>query len=275
MTKRILLATGNGKKLSELRRIIEEYEMDIEVISLKDIDAYPEPDETEWTFEGNALIKARQGMLHSDLPSLADDSGLCVDALGHMPGVRSSRWNGPEQEDIANLELVLRQIDDVPRGRRQAQFVSVMALVMPNGKEFTTRGEMTGHLTTRPKGARGFGYDPIFVPDEQLPDSHGRLRTTAEMSAAEKDAISHRGRSVRAMLPILARQLGLPVPEGLAEDDLDLPGSDRQGPAPDMPPSEWTAAIPVIPRPDAAQPESPAQPGSAAQPSSPSTPVEH
>ncbi|MDN5985327.1 MAG: non-canonical purine NTP pyrophosphatase, partial [Propionibacterium sp.] len=151
MTSEVLLATNNAKKLTELRRIIVEYDMDIQVLSLKDIASYPEPEETEWTFEGNALIKARQGMIHSGLPALADDSGLCVDALGHMPGVRSSRWDGPEQEDIANMELVLRQIEDVPRGRRQAQFVSVMALVMPDGREFTTRGEMTGHLTTRPK----------------------------------------------------------------------------------------------------------------------------
>ncbi|AWY96116.1 dITP/XTP pyrophosphatase [Propionibacterium freudenreichii] len=151
MTSEVLLATNNAKKLTELRRIIVEYDMDIQVLSLKDIASYPEPEETEWTFQGNALIKARQGMIHSGLPALADDSGLCVDALGHMPGVRSSRWDGPEQEDIANMELVLRQIEDVPRGRRQAQFVSVMALVMPDGREFTTRGEMTGHLTTRPK----------------------------------------------------------------------------------------------------------------------------
>lgn len=275
MTARVLLTTGNGKKLTELRRIIEEYEMDVDVISLKDIETYPEPDETEWTFAGNALIKARQGMIHSGLPSLADDSGICVDALGHMPGVRSSRWNGPEEEDIANLELVLRQVEDVPRGRRQAQFVSVMALVMPNGKEFTTRGVMTGHLTTRPKGSHGFGYDPIFVPDDQVPDAEGRLRTTAEMTADEKDAISHRGRSVRAMLPILARQLGLPVPEGLPEEaeELDLPGADHDGPETSLPPSEWTASIPIIPRKRPAT--DPARPqANRAEPSSGVTPLE-
>lgn len=275
MSPRVLLATGNGKKLTELRRIIEEYDMDVDVISLKDIESYPEPDETEWTFAGNALIKARQGMIHSGLPSLADDSGICVDALGHMPGVRSSRWNGPEEEDIANLELVLRQVEDVPRGRRQAQFVSVMALVMPDGREFTTRGVMTGHLTTRPKGSHGFGYDPIFVPDDQVPDADGRLRTTAEMTAQEKDAISHRGRSVRAMLPVLARQLGLPKPEGLSEDDddTDLPGADREGPDTTVPASEWTASIPVIPRTRPATDPARPQP-KPAEPSSGITPLE-
>ncbi len=251
MTEQVLLATNNAKKLTELRRIIVEYDMDIDVVSLKDIASYPEPDETEWTFEGNALIKARQGMIHSGLPALADDSGLCVDALGHMPGVRSSRWDGPEGEDIANMDLVLRQIDDVARGRRQAQFVSVMALVMPDGREFTTRGEMTGHLTTRPKGSHGFGYDPIFVPDEQMPNSEGRLRTAAEMSAAEKDAISHRGRSVRAMLPILAAQLELPAPTGLDSADELIPGTATGSPAPTTPPSQWTAAIPAVARPEA------------------------
>ena len=271
MTRRVLLATGNAKKLTELRRIIADCGMDLEVVSLKDIDPYPDPEESEWTFEGNALIKAREGMVHSGLPALADDSGICVDALGGMPGVRSSRWNGPEQEDIANLELVLRQIEDVPRGRRQAQFVAVMALVMPDGREFTTRGEMAGHLTNRPKGSRGFGYDPIFVPDEQLPDAEGRLRTAAEMTAGEKDAISHRGRAVRAMLPIVARELGLPVPEGLPVEPDTVPGADREGPAPTLPASEWTAQIPAVQRPES-QPA--ARPTRAAGPTSGVTPLE-
>ena len=271
MTRRILLATGNAKKLTELRRIIADCDMDLEVASLRDIDPYPGPEESEWTFEGNALIKAREGMIHSGLPSLADDSGICVDALGGMPGVRSSRWNGPEQEDIANLELVLRQIEDVPRGRRQAQFVSVMALVMPDGREFTTRGEMAGHLTNRPKGSRGFGYDPIFVPDEQVPDANGRLRTAAEMTADEKDSISHRGRAVRAMLPIVARELGLPAPEDLHVEPDEVPGVGREGPAPTLPASEWTAQIPVVRSPGA---EPAARPARGTGPASGVTPLE-
>jgi len=142
---------------------------------------------------------------------------------------------------------------------------------MPDGREFTTRGEMTGHLTNRSKGSRGFGYDPIFVPDEQVPDSDGRLRTSAEMTADEKDAISHRGRAVRAILPILARELGLPVPEGLRVEPGALPGADREGPEPTLPASEWTAQIPVIGRPEqgGAKPASPGVPSSGVTPLEP------
>lgn len=209
MTVKVLLATNNAKKLNEMRRILAEQGLDIQVASLDDFPAYPEPAETEWTFEGNALIKARAGMQHTGLPTLADDSGLCVDALNQMPGTRSSRWAGPGHEDVANLELVLRQIDDVPKDQRTARFVSVMALVMPDGREFTTRGEMPGRIAQASKGARGFGYDPIFVAFEQ-PRRPGcdRPLTNAELVPQEKDAISHRGRAVRAMVPILLKVFG-------------------------------------------------------------------
>jgi len=227
MTVQVLLATNNVKKLGEMRRILAEQGLDIEVKSLDDFPAYPEPVETEWTFEGNALLKARAGTEHTGLPTLADDSGLCVDALNQMPGVRSSRWAGPAHEDVANLELVLRQIDDVPKNRRTARFVSVMALVLPDGREFTTRGEMPGRIALASKGARGFGYDPIFVAFEQ-PERPGcdRPRTNAELTPEEKDAISHRGRAVRAMVPILLEAFG---------DDarlvLDEPDDDALDPA--------------------------------------------
>lgn len=207
MTTKLLLATQNAKKLAELRRILAEQSLDIEVVGCGDVEPYPEPAETEWTFEGNALIKARAGVQHTGLPTLADDSGLCVDALNQMPGVRSSRWAGPDQEDIANLELLLRQIEDVPDERRTARFVAAMALVLPDGREFTTRGEMPGRITHAPKGARGFGYDPIFRADEQPPSPVGRPRTNAELNAEEKDAISHRGRAMRAMVPVLREVL--------------------------------------------------------------------
>lgn len=209
MSVKVLLATGNPKKLTELRRIVAEQHLDIEVVSTADVPDYPEPDETEWTFEGNALIKARAGAAASGLPTLADDSGLRVDALGGMPGVRSSRWAGPEHEDVANLELVLRQIDDVAADRRTAQFVAVVALVLPDGREFTFRGEMSGRITTAPRGARGFGYDPIFVADDQTLCEDGRPRTNAELTSAEKDAISHRGKALRQMLPVLAAELAV------------------------------------------------------------------
>lgn len=209
MTQEVLLATHNPKKLTELRRIIEAAGLDLQVLSLDDLADHPEPAETEWTFEGNALIKARAGMAYSGLPTLADDSGLCVDALGGMPGVRSSRWAGPEQEDVANLELVLRQIDDVEAARRTARFVAVMALVLPDGREFTWRGEMAGVIARAPRGARGFGYDPIFVPCDQQVAQGAKPCTNAQLSAEQKDAISHRGRAMRAMMPDLIRLLDL------------------------------------------------------------------
>lgn len=207
MTTQVLLATNNKKKLAELRRIIAERRLDLEVLSLRDVPEYAEPAETEWTFEGNALIKARAGVAHSGLPTLADDSGLCVDALNHMPGVRSSRWAGPEQEDIANLELVLRQVDDVPSDRRQAQFVSVMALALPDGREFTARGEMPGRLAQAARGGHGFGYDPIFIADDQTLPPGGVVRTNGQLANAEKDAISHRGKAVSKILQILVEAL--------------------------------------------------------------------
>lgn len=207
----VLLATANQKKLAELRRILEDQGLDIEVPSQSDVAAYPEPAETEWTFEGNALIKARAGAAQTGLPTLADDSGLCVDALNQMPGVRSSRWAGSAGEDVANLDLLLRQIEDVPDERRTARFVAVMALVLPDGREFTTCGEMPGRLARAPKGARGFGYDPIFRADDQVCVA-GKLRTNAELTAQEKDEISHRGKALRAMVPVLREALAATDP---------------------------------------------------------------
>jgi len=207
MTARVFLATNNAKKLAELRRIIADQGADIEVASMDDVVAYPQPAETEWTFAGNALIKARAGVEHTGMVSIADDSGICVDALGGSPGVRSSRWAGPECEDVANLELVLRQIDDVEHPRRTAQFRAVVALVTPDGQEFTFDGEMKGCIARAPRGAHGFGYDPIFVPDDQPKEDCDRRRTAAEMSSAEKDAISHRGKALRAMMPTLVEVL--------------------------------------------------------------------
>ena len=208
-SQQVFLATNNSKKSSELRRIIREQLLDIEVITMTDVKPYPEPDEIEWTFAGNALIKARAGVQHTGMITLADDSGLCVDALGGMPGVRSSRWAGMDHEDVANMELVLRQIDDVPPGLRSAQFRAVVALVTPDGREYTFEGVMTGRVAATARGSRGFGYDPIFVADDQICEPGERLRTNSELSPAEKDAISHRGRAIRAMLPTLIEIMGL------------------------------------------------------------------
>jgi len=200
--ERVVLATNNAKKLVELRRVLAETGLDIEVLGLGDFARYPEPAEDGRTFDDNALIKARAAVTHTGLPALADDSGLEVDVLNRMPGVRSSRWAGPAGDDAANLRLVLDQLDDVPDPERTGRFVCSMALVLPDlvtdptgrtpGQEFLQRGEVEGRIIRTPRGENGFGYDPIFQP-------LGEQRTTAELTPEEKDAISHRGRAVRAM----------------------------------------------------------------------------
>lgn len=196
MMARVVLATNNAKKLAELRRLVADAGADLEVLGLADIPAYDEPVEDGSTFEANALIKARAAVVASGLPALADDSGLCVDALGGMPGIRSARWAGPQKDDGDNLRLVLAQIDDVPGDARAAHFTCAVAFVDPGGDEQVVQRTWPGVLTTEPRGDNGFGYDPIFVPA-------GQTRTSAEMSAAEKDAISHRGQAVRAALPVV------------------------------------------------------------------------
>ena len=220
MTAKVFLATNNAKKLAELRRIIDEQGLDVEILTMGDVEPYPEPAETEWTFEGNALIKARAGAAHSGLMTVADDSGLCIDALGGMPGVRSARWAGRGHDDLANLELVLAQIDDVPEDRRTARFRAVVALVTPDGREFTFEGVMPGRIALRPRGLGGFGYDPIFVPDSHSLAGRGLALTSAQMTPEMKDAISHRGRAIRAMMPTLAGLLKK-LPSWYDEDDFD------------------------------------------------------
>lgn len=205
MAYEILLATGNAKKLVELRRIVAEHPgaagLDIQVRGLADFPPYPEPAETERTFEGNALIKARAGVAATGLPSLADDSGLAVDELNGMPGVRSARWSGPEATDESNNALLLAQLADVPEGRRTARFVSAVALVLPDGREFVRHGEMPGRLLSELRGDNGFGYDPMFVADATL--ARGAQLSNGELDAEQKDAISHRGIAVRAIVEVL------------------------------------------------------------------------
>ena len=155
--------------------------------------------ETGATFEANALLKARAIAEHTGLPAVADDSGLCVDALGGMPGVLSARWAGAHGDDKANLDLVLAQVADVPDARLGAQFVCAAALAVPGKapREVVVTGSLDGRLVRVPRGTGGFGYDPIFLPD-------GFTQTTAEMTAEEKDAISHRGRAFRALVPYIS-----------------------------------------------------------------------
>lgn len=195
---RVVLATRNPGKIGELRRILAEAGVPVELVGL---DAFPEIGEvaeTGRTFAENALLKAHAVASGSGLPAIADDSGLCVDALNGMPGIFSARWAGSHGDDKANLDLLLAQLSDVPDGRRQAHFACSAALALPSGEEHVVDGAVYGSLIREPRGTGGFGYDPIFVPD-------GESRTTAEMSPEEKDAISHRGRAFRALVPILAR----------------------------------------------------------------------
>ena len=195
---RVVLATRNAGKVVELQRILAPY--DIELLGLDDVAPYEPAPETEQTFAANALAKAREACLHTGLPAVADDSGLEVDALNGMPGVLSARWAGRHGDDVANLELVLAQVADVPDARRGARFVCAAAAATPDGREVVVGGEMRGVLLRSPRGTGGFGYDPVFQPT-------GETRSSAELTAEEKDAISHRGKAFRSLAPLLAELL--------------------------------------------------------------------
>jgi XTP/dITP diphosphohydrolase len=202
----VFLASRNAGKLAEMERILRGYVPDVELLGLDDVDHYDEPAETEATFAGNALIKARAGVAATGLPSLADDSGLCVDALNQMPGVLSARWSGTRDADRqvvdrANNELLLAQLCDVPDERRAAAFRCAVAFAYPVGAagvaEHVEHGEMPGRIVREMRGDNGFGYDVLFVAD-------GDQRTSAELPSDEKDAISHRGKAIRAIAPVVA-----------------------------------------------------------------------
>lgn len=198
---KLVLATRNRDKLAELRRILEAGRVPVTVSDLDEFPGTPEVAETGITFEENALLKARAVAAFTGLPAVADDSGLCVDALNGMPGVLSARWSGRHGDDEANLRLVLGQMADTPADRRSAHFECAAALVLPSGAEHVTEGVVEGWLTDAPRGTNGFGYDPIFVPE-------GYELTTAQMNPDEKDKISHRGRALRALAPVIAALLG-------------------------------------------------------------------
>jgi len=198
---KVFLASRNAKKLAEMQRILAEHVPGVLVLGLDDVTSYAEPAETEPTFEGNALIKARAAVAATGLPSLADDSGLCVDELHGMPGVLSARWAGTAKSDAANNRLLLEQLDDVPDERRAAHFVCAVAFAYPVGAggvaEHVVHGEMPGRVIRELRGAGGFGYDVLFVAD-------GHAMTSAELTVAEKDAISHRGKALREIAPFVA-----------------------------------------------------------------------
>ena len=212
---RVVLATRNAHKIAELSRILSAAGAEVTLVGLDSFPGAPDVPETGRTFADNALLKARAIACHTGLPAVADDSGLCVNALNGMPGVFSARWSGGHGDDRANLDLVLGQLADVTA--RGAQFVCVAALVLPGEatdgadgadgprREWTATGVLDGALTRAPRGTNGFGYDPIFVPD-------GSSLTTAELPPEDKDAISHRGRAFRALAPVIAAHAHDPHP---------------------------------------------------------------
>lgn len=203
---KVFLASRNAKKLAEMRRILAEHMPGVEVLGLDDVTPYDEPVEDQPTFEGNALLKARAGLAATGLPSVADDSGLCVDALNGMPGVLSARWSGSPPGDRRGVDdrnnaLLLDQLHDVPDERRGAHFTCAVAFCTPGGRELVVDGRMDGRVIRETRGSGGFGYDVVF---EAL-ENPGR--TTAELDPADKDAISHRGRALRAIAPQIAALL--------------------------------------------------------------------
>ncbi|MGW6704672.1 RdgB/HAM1 family non-canonical purine NTP pyrophosphatase [Streptomyces sp. NPDC054956] len=198
---RLVLATRNAGKVTELRSILSDAGLPHELVGA---DAYPHiPDvkETGVTFAENALLKAHALARATGLPAVADDSGLCVDVLGGAPGIFSARWAGSHGDDKANLDLLLAQLGDIDDEHRGAHFFCAAALALPDGTERVVEGRLLGTLRHAPSGTGGFGYDPILEP-------LGESRTCAELTAAEKNAISHRGQAFRALIPVVRDLLG-------------------------------------------------------------------
>ena len=196
MSIEVVLATRNAHKVGEVQRIIDTLCEGVVIHDLSSWSDAPEVVEDAATFAGNALLKARAISLHTGKPAIADDSGLCVDALNGMPGIFSARWSGSHGNDKQNVELVLDQLHDVPDNRRQAHFIAAVALVTPDGVERVVEGIVEGEVIRAPRGTDGFGYDPIFKP-------YGFDKSMAELGPEEKDAISHRGQALRAFVPVL------------------------------------------------------------------------
>lgn len=204
---RIVLATRNAHKVGELQAVLAPLLPDVEVLTIEGFADVPEVAETEVTFAGNALLKARAVAAATGVPAIADDSGIGVDVLGGAPGIFSARWAGRHGDDTANLQLLLAQIADVPAEHRGGAFVCAAALALPDGTAVVREGRLRGTVTTAPAGGGGFGYDPVFVPE-------GADRTLAEHTAEQKNAVSHRGAAFRALAPLVVEVLaGRPVPQ--------------------------------------------------------------
>jgi XTP/dITP diphosphohydrolase len=194
---KLVLATWNTYKVVELRRILLAAGLTATLTGLEEFPDAPDVAETGLTFGENALLKARAIAAFTGLPSIADDSGLCVDVLNGMPGIFSARWSGRHGDDQANLDLLLAQVSDIADPHRGAHFACAAALALPDGRERVVEGRLDGRLARSPRGSGGFGYDPIFLPD-------GAELTTAEMTPEAKDGISHRGRAFRALAAVIA-----------------------------------------------------------------------
>lgn len=201
MSHKLLLATRNKGKIVEFRRILDALAPgEIELVGLDQFPELHDVDETGTTFEENALLKAREMSEATGLPAIADDSGLCVDALNGDPGIFSARWAGSHGDDKANIEKVLDQLKNVPEEKRTAYFICVAALYLPDGRTHCEEGRFYGTILRSPVGENGFGYDPIFQPE-------GLSISSAQMSSEEKDAMSHRGKSLRAIAPHVMKAL--------------------------------------------------------------------
>ena len=203
MVHKLVIATRNAGKITELRRILDS--LSDGAIELVGVDQFPDlvdVQETGSTFKENSLLKAKYTATMTGLPSIADDSGICIDALGGAPGIFSARWAGVHGNDKANVEKVLVELHDVPDSKRGAHFICVAALAMPDGREMVEEGLFHGRILRAPIGDQGFGYDPIFSP-------LGMSISSAQMSAEEKDLVSHRGKSLRALAPHVMEMLGV------------------------------------------------------------------
>jgi XTP/dITP diphosphohydrolase len=199
---KLVLATRNPGKIREFRRILAELQpSSIDLVGLEHFAHVEDVEETGATFLENALLKARTIVRQTGFAAIADDSGLCIDALDGAPGVRSARWSGVHGDDVANIEKVLGQLELVKDYERGAHFTCIAAFVMPDGREITAEGILWGSILRQPIGNYGFGYDPIFLPEESE-------LSLAQLDAKEKDSISHRGQSLRAITPRVAKLLG-------------------------------------------------------------------